>query len=143
MRYLAIDPGQKHIGVAVSDPTGLIARPLTTLTHEARARDAERLVAIAQEQAVDVILIGAAYGANGDAGPAARHAQRLADALRALTNLPILLHDEGNSTRNAQMLMLEAGRKRRARREHIHAVSAAAILQSFLDAHPRETPPGE
>lgn len=136
MRLLAIDPGEKHIGVAVSDPSGIIARPLTTLTHESRARDAERLVALAQEQAVDGLVLGIALNAQGEVGPQARRAERLAEALRALTDLPVILHDESYSSAAAQSLMLASGKKRRERREQIHAVAAAALLQSYLDANP-------
>ncbi len=145
MRLLAIDPGEKHIGVAVSDPTGLVARPLTTLKHASRAQDAARIVALAAEQEAEGILIGLALNSEGEIGPPARHAERLAEALRLLTALPILLHDESNSSRDAETLMREAGKKRRARKDagRVHAVAAAAILQSYLDAHPRETTPGQ
>jgi putative Holliday junction resolvase len=145
MRLLAIDPGEKYIGVAVSDPTGIVARPLTTLRHEARAQDAARIVALAAEQEAEGILIGLALDSEGQIGPQARRGDRLAEAVRALTSLPIVLYDESNSSRDAQSLMLEAGTKRRARKDaaRIHAVAAAAILQSYLDAHPRETTPGQ
>jgi putative Holliday junction resolvase len=136
MRLLAIDPGEKHIGVAVSDPSGIIARPLTTLTHESRARDAEQLVALAQAQAVEGIVLGIALNTNGESGPQARRAERLAEALRTLTDLPIIFHDESYSSAAAQTLMLASGKKRRERREQIHAVAAAALLQSYLDANP-------
>lgn len=136
MRLLAVDPGEKHIGVAVSDPSGIIARPLITLTHESRTKDAERLTALAHEHEVEGIVLGMALNANGDVGPQARRAERLAEALRALTNLPVIPHDESYSSTAAQTLMLASGKKRRERREQIHAVAAAALLQSYLDANP-------
>ena len=136
MRLLAVDPGEKHIGVAVSDPSGIIARPLTTLLHESRAKDAERLVALAHEHEVDGLVVGMALSAEGEAGPQARRAERLVDVLRSLTNLPVIPHDESYSSAAAQSLMLASGKKRRERREQIHAVAAAALLQSYLDANP-------
>jgi putative Holliday junction resolvase len=142
MRWLAVDPGDRYIGVAVSDPAGLFARPLTTLLHEARARDAGRLAALAEEHGVDGILVGQALDDEGEAGPQARKSARLAEALRASTSRPVLLVDESGSSRAAQALLLAAGKKRRARREQEHAAAAAALLQSFRDAHPSETPPG-
>lgn len=142
MRWLAIDPGDRYIGVAVSDPAGLFARPLTTLVHAARARDAERLVALADEHAVDGLLVGQPLDDEGEVGPAGRKSERLAEALRALTQRPVLLVDESGSSRAAQALLIAAGKKRRARREQEHAAAAAAILQSYLDAHSSETPPG-
>jgi putative Holliday junction resolvase len=139
---MAIDPGDRYIGVAVSDPAGLFARPLTTLAHASRARDAEQLVALAVEEEAQAILVGQPLDLEGEVGPQARKSERLAAALRALTDLPVLLVDESGSSRAAQALLLAAGKRRRARREQEHAAAAAAILQSYLDAHSSETPPG-
>lgn len=136
MRLLAVDPGEKHIGVAVSDPSGIIARPLMTLAHESRVKDAERLVRLARDHDAEGIVLGLALNVNGETGPQARRAERLAEALRALTDLPIIPHDESYSSTAAQTLMLASGKKRRQRREQIHAVAAAALLQSYLDANP-------
>ncbi|MGQ0600778.1 MAG: Holliday junction resolvase RuvX [Anaerolineales bacterium] len=160
MRYLAIDPGDKHLGVAVSDPLGLIARPLATLAHESRLSDVERILALAREQRVESLIVGVPLGAEDEAGPQARKALRLVEALRAQTPLPVIVPDESFSSQTAQTIMLEAGKRRRARRapkargrsaprfysaalprrEQEHAVAAAAILQSYLDAHSPETP---
>jgi putative Holliday junction resolvase len=140
MRLLAIDPGEQQIGVAVSDVTGLIARPLTTLKHTARAADAARLVSLATEQQAAGIVVGLALDAEGQAGPQARRAERLAAALRQLTALPVILYDESHSTQTAHAARLASGQKRRARQMPVHAAAAAAILQSYLDAHSAETP---
>ena len=138
MRILAVDPGEKKIGLAISDPVGIAARPLTTLDHTARMDDAARIVALAVEHDARMIVVGLALEADGQVGPAARHAERLAAALRELTSLPIVLHDESLSTQIAHDAMLASGRRQHARRTHIHAASAAAILQSYLDAHSSE-----
>lgn len=135
MRLLAVDPGERYLGVAVSDLSGIIARPLITFTHVSRVKDAERLMALAREHQVEGIVLGMALNANDEVGPQARRAERLAEALRALTNLPIIPHDESYSSAAAQSLMLASGKKRRERREQIHAVAAAALLQSYLDAN--------
>ena len=138
MRILAVDPGEKKIGLAISDPVGIAARPLATLEHESRGADAARIVALAAEHDVELILIGQALDALGEAGPAARHAERLAAAIRELTTLHVALYDESLSTQEAHDAMLASGRRRRARQQQIHAASAAAILQSYLDAHSSE-----
>lgn len=138
MRMLAIDPGDQLLGLALSDETGVIARPLTTLAHESRAKDAERLVALAVEHQAEMILVGLALDSSGHVGPQARKAERLVEAIRSLTALPVVTHDESFTSASAQDALLAAGKKRRARREQIHAVAAAALLQSYLDAHPRE-----
>ncbi|MGH2521016.1 MAG: RuvX/YqgF family protein, partial [Anaerolineales bacterium] len=86
---------------------------------------------------------GLALNAEGEVGPQARRAERLAEAIRALTSLPVILHDESFSTQAATEALRASrgspsggGKGRRKRREQIHAVAAAAILQSYLDAHP-------
>jgi putative Holliday junction resolvase len=135
MRILAVDPGERKIGLAISDPVGIAARPLATFDHTARMEDAARIVAVAQEHDAQMIVVGMALEASGQVGPAARHSERLAAALRELTTLPIVLHDESLSTQIAHDAMLASGRKQHARRTQIHAASAAAILQSYLDAH--------
>ena len=142
MRALGVDPGEKHLGLAVSDDTGLVARPLATLRHVSRAEDAARIAAEAQAQGAGLIAIGYALDSDGQPGPQARHAEKLAEALRALTAVPVVLHDESFSSQEAAEGMRAAGKKRRARREQIHAAAAAALLQSYLDEHARQTPPG-
>jgi len=135
MRILSVDPGEKKIGLALSDPDGLFARPLTDLTHTSRPDDAARIVALATEHNAEMILLGLALDSEGRAGLQARRAERLAEALRQLTPLPVVLHDESHSTQTAQAALIAAGKKRRARREQIHAAAAAALLQSYLDAN--------
>src|SRR5258707_9325494 len=142
MRALGVDPGEKHIGLAVSDDTGLVARPLATLRHISRAEDAARIVAAAMAQGAGLIAIGYALDSEGQPGPQARHAEKLAEALRALTPLRVVLDDESFSSQEATEGLRAAGKKRRARREQIHAAAAATLLQSYLDEHSREAPPG-
>lgn len=142
MRWLAVDPGDKHLGVAVSDATGLIARPLATLRHQSYAESAARLVALADEHNVTGIIVGLPLDEDGEVGPQARKAIRLAEAIRARTNLTVILHDESLSSRTAQALKRAAcGKKRRAARNvSDHAAAAAVILQDYLDAHPSKAP---
>lgn len=138
MRILAVDPGEKRIGLAVSDPTGVVARALTTLQHVTRAEDASRIAAIARAEGAERILVGIALDAEGLVGPQARRAQRLAEAIRAETDLPVELWDESHTTLDAQAAMAASGRRPRrgARRDRIDAVAAAILLQGYLDAHP-------
>ena len=140
VRAIGVDPGEKHLGLAVSDATGLIARPLSTLRHTSRAGDAARIVALAEAQGAATLVVGYALDSDGQAGPQARHAERLAAALRAITKLPVVLHDESFSSQDAASALREAGKKRRARREQIHAAAAASLLQSYLDGHTRAAP---
>jgi putative Holliday junction resolvase len=147
MRILAVDPGEKKIGLALSDPEGILARPLLTLTHTARASDAERIAALAAEHRAEKILVGLALDSSDLVGPQARRAQRLADAIRQHTQLPVELYDETGSTQIAEATLRSTGKTRGtqrgsglSRRAQIHAVAAAALLQNYLDEHPRRDP---
>lgn len=134
-RVLCVDPGDKRIGVAVSDPTGTLARSLGVVNHVARALDAATIAQIAAEQGVGKIIIGQALDSDGQVGPAARKAARLAEAIRQQTDLPVELWDESDSTQTAQQTRVEMGVSRRKRGGHLDDLAAVIILQSYLEAH--------
>lgn len=140
MRVLAVDPGAKYLGIAVSDPTELLARPLTTLRHESRTSNAARIAALAAEQGAGLILVGHPLDSEGQSGPQALLSERLAEAVRAATSVPVVLHDESYSSLEAAAALRAAGKNRRDRRQQVHAAAAAALLQGYLDAHSREPP---
>ncbi len=133
-RILAVDPGEKRIGIAISDPTGTIARPLTVLNHVARSADAAAIIQAAVEQGAIRIIIGQALDDEGNPTPQARHAERLAEAVREQSDLPVELWDESGSTQAARAARIAMGAPRRKRRGHLDEVAAAIILQSYLDA---------
>ncbi len=123
---LAVDPGEARLGIAVSDPTGTIARPERVIRHISRARDAGQIAQIAAEQHAGSILVGLALDQEGRVGPQARRAIRLVEALRAVTPLPVETWDESGSTLAAQ--------RGSARDSLLDARAAAVFLQDFLDA---------
>lgn len=137
-RVLGVDPGDKRIGLAVSDLTGTIARGLTVVNHVARVVDAATIAQIAAEQGAVKIIIGQALDDEGQVGPAARKAVRLAEAIRLQTNLPVEMWDESGSTQTAQQTRIAMGGSRKKRSGHLDDLAAAVILQSYLEAH-RET----
>ncbi len=128
-RILAVDPGEVRIGLAVSDPSGTIARPLKVLRHRSRPADAAAIVQVAEGEGVQAILVGVALNAEGEVGPQARRALRLVEALRGISPLPVLTWDESGST--------QAVRRRGRRDDMLDARAAAAILQEYLDAQAR------
>jgi putative Holliday junction resolvase len=137
MRILAVDPGEKRIGLAVSDHTGTIANPLQVLKHVARAVDAAAIAAIAAECEAGAIVVGQALDAENEPTPEGRRAGRLAEAIRLQTDLPVHLWDESDSTQIARAARIALGARRRQRGGHQDALAAAVILQSYLDAHAR------
>jgi len=133
MRVLCVDPGEKRIGLAVSDPGGIIARPLMILNHVSRDKDAREIVTLAESMEVGLIVVGVPYQTGVEIGPAARRALRLAEAIRSMTHIPVTTWDESGSTQRVQALMREMGGSRRKQREPLDHRAAAVILQDFLD----------
>ncbi|MFH1184562.1 MAG: Holliday junction resolvase RuvX [Chloroflexota bacterium] len=131
---LGIDHGEKRIGVAISDSTGTIARPLTILKHASRIADARQVLDLAAEHQVNVIVIGESTDEEGVPNLAGRRAGRFAQVLKTMTAMKVVLWDESLSTREAREWRIASGASRKKRATRIDAVAAAAILQSYLDA---------
>lgn len=136
MRILSVDPGARNIGLAVSDPTGSIANPLTILRHISRPLDAARIAQIAEELGAGKIVVGQALDDQGRPSFEGRRAARLAAAIREQTSLPVVLWDESLSTQTARQARLSMGANRRKRQGHLDDLAATVILQSYLDANP-------
>ena len=132
-RILAVDPGDKRIGIAVSDPTGTISRPLTVLAHQSRLEDARRILELAVIHDVKGIIIGKPFQESGVDSPQGRKADRLADVLRAKSPLPVTLWDESGTTDQAQAVWREMGVSRAKRAGHLDSLAAAILLQDYLD----------
>jgi putative holliday junction resolvase len=133
-RILAVDPGEKRIGLAISDPTGTIASPLQVIKHVSRVIDAASIAQIAAGNDCGKIIVGQALDSEGNVGPAARHSLRLAEAIREQTELPVELWDESDSTQLARSAAIALGVPRRKRSGHLDEFAATVILQSYLDA---------
>lgn len=133
MRILAVDPGSKRIGIALSDPTGTIASPLKVVNHISRPIDAATIAALAQEYEAEKIIVGQSLDEEDKPTVQGRSAARLSAAIRSQTDLPVLLWDESHSTQQARQSQLTLGTPKRKRQGHVDDLAAAAILQSFLD----------
>ena len=133
MRILAVDPGSKRVGIAISDPSGTIAQPLTTVDAEPADTLAARLAEIATQNEATRIVMGLPRRLDGSYGPEARAARELADAVRKASGLPVELLDERLTTVAAERSMIAAGARRAKRRATVDRVAAALLLQSHLD----------
>ena len=129
MRILGIDHGDVRIGLALSDESGTVARPLQVIQHVAREADAETIARIAAEKEAKLIVIGLPTDSDGEIGHQARKVQRWADALKQATATPVEFWDESFSSQEAESL------KHRTRDEPNDAQAAAVMLQNYLDAH--------
>lgn len=143
-RVLALDVGERRIGVAMSDDRGWLAAPLTTIKGTPRARALERIVALVREHAVDEIVVGLPLTLRGEIGPQAQtvksFAAELEQALRlsaGATGPPLRFFDERLTSVAADQMLRDLGVKPEKRKERIDEVAASIILQDYLD-HTRD-----
>lgn len=134
VRVLALDLGSKRIGVAVSDRSGTIATPLLVLQRSGRQRtDHERIKALVDEEEAERVVVGLPLSMNGSIGKAAAAAITEAEILATVVGVPVETIDERLTTVTAERILMELGKRGRARRQIVDKVAAAVILQSWLD----------
>lgn len=135
MKVLAVDPGEKRIGLAISDPTGTIARPLCVIKHSEREIDAYKIVDIAHHEGVEMIIVGQPLDTDGKVGFQARKSHRLAEALRTKTACDVQMWDESGTTQAAIQSRIALGVPRKKRKGHLDDIAASILLQDFLNAN--------
>jgi len=135
LRILAVDHGEKRIGLALSDLTGTIASPLKVISHVSRAIDAAQVAELAGDNAVGLVVIGQSFDEEGHPNLAGRRAARFAEALKTQTQIPIVLWDESFSTQDARAARIGLGVSRKKRTGHLDELAATMILQSYLEAN--------
>lgn len=142
-RRLGIDPGAVRVGLAVSDPDGILATPLDTLKRDRKARtDLDRLAEYVDEYEIVQIIIGRPVGLSGTAGRAVTAADEYADLVaERFPNVQVTRHDERFTTVSASHRLRGAGLDARAQRGVIDQAAATEILQSWLDTARRSEPP--
>ncbi|MGC9400488.1 MAG: Holliday junction resolvase RuvX [Anaerolineae bacterium] len=140
MRYLALDLGERRIGLAISDATGLLARPLTVLKRASRAADFAHIARLIEEHEVDALVVGLPLNMDDTEGPQAAWARDYSAALARAVERPVHLWDERLSTEKAQEIIHQQGKTVRQTKDRIDAVAAAVILQDFLERGQRERP---
>jgi len=134
MRILAIDLGDTRTGFAVSDPTGLIATPLSTFVSHDKQKVAERAAELAGQYSAERIVIGLPVNMNNTQGPRAEKSSVFAALLQTLLpDTEIILRDERNTTVTAAGVLNETNTRGKKRRAVIDTVAAAVILQNYLD----------
>ena len=131
---LGIDPGEKRIGVAVSDLTRLIASSLETIARTKFAADAEAILKLYDARQCAGMVIGLPLNMDGSSGPAAQSARAFARNLLAKRDMPLLLWDERLSTAAVTRTLIEGDMSRRRRGEVVDKMAAAYMLQGALDA---------
>jgi len=133
-RVLGLDLGARRIGVAVTDELGLSAHPQGTLERRGGQRDLDAIRDLVRAHAAGRVVIGLPLSPEGERGRAALAAERFAERLRAVLDVPIELIDESFTTVEATSVLLEADLSRKRRKEVVDKVAAALILRRWLEA---------
>ena len=136
-RVLGIDPGERRVGVAISDPGRVIASPLEVIDQR-RTDVGDRVAELCREHEVTTVVVGLPVGLAGTEGAAAARARELGARVTASIGRDVVYWDERFTTVTAEASLLEAGMRREQRRDRRDMVAAAVILQSYLD-HARST----
>lgn len=134
MRTLGLDIGSVRVGVAVSDPAGAVASPVTVLDARVLARDLRELVRLADDYEAEVLVVGLPLTLAGDEGPQAAEVRAVAERWASTLGLPLRFQDERHSSNEAKRAMRDAGLSEKEQRGSLDKVAAAIVLQSWLDA---------
>ena len=134
MRVLALDVGDNRVGVAVSDPTGVLATPLLALERTDPVSDVSELLLLIEKHEASEIVVGLPRTLQGDVGLQARKVRRFVAWLSERTDVRIATVDERLSTVQAERMLSESPGRRSRDRGFVDAAAAAVILQSYLDA---------
>ena len=131
---LALDVGERRIGLALSDPSGLLATPLTTIHRTREAADIDEVLRLAEKHDVEKIVVGLPLELSGRRGPQAGRVLAFARALTGRTEIPVITVDERYSTVEAERRLRDSGVEPSKDRARVDAAAAAVILESYLDA---------
>lgn len=133
MRIMAIDYGDARTGVAISDPTGLLAGYTTVIQSRKEGVVAEELARLAKEHSVDELVMGFPRNMDGTEGPRAELYRDFAALVEDTAGLRPVLWDERRTTVDAHRILFEAGKNARKRKKTVDAVAASLILEGYLD----------
>jgi len=138
VRILAIDPGRVRLGLALSDPEGIIAQPLRTLRRRSPAEDMQALLGLVAQYEVELVLVGLPRLMDGTLDVAAREAQTFGAEIARTTGRQVEYWDERLTTVEAERLLLAQGKRRQQRRATVDQIAAALLLQSYLNYRRRQ-----
>lgn len=137
-RVLGLDPGERRVGVALSDELGMLATPLTVLERRSRAIDVAAIAELVTSHEATEVVVGHPKTVRGEIGPQARRAERFAREIARAVGVPVRLWDERYSTVEATDRLAgsirRSGGRRRGSGPGVDAVAAAVILQDYLDS---------
>lgn len=134
MRVLGLDPGDKRIGVAITDPLGITAQGLAVISFTEMDKALQAITDICRQYSVEKIVVGNPLNMNGSQGPASAQAIRFAEKLTEKLDLPVIMVDERLTTVSADKALLEGDVSRKKRRKIRDKLAAAMILETYISA---------
>ena len=137
MRTLGVDYGEKRIGLAISDPLGIFAQPLSVVDGTDAQAAARMIAEISMEREVETIVVGLPRNMNDTLGPKAMEALAFKELVERETGLEVVTWDERLSTARAERALRESTMSRKKRQQRVDAVAAQVVLQAYLDAKNR------
>ena len=140
MRVMALDVGDKTIGVAISDALLLTAQSRPTIRRKDLTSDVETLRRLAMENEVHEIVVGQPFHMNGKDSPQSQKVARFVDELHKVLDLPVIFWDERLTSFEAEQHLEQMGLNWRQRREQVDKIAAMIILQNYLDSRPGANP---
>jgi putative Holliday junction resolvase len=145
MRVMALDYGERYVGVAISDELQLTARPLTTIRREKLryTQFIERISELIAENEVATLVVGLPLNMDGSRGAAAERVESFVSDLRRSVSVSIVTVDERLTSREADRILREMGVGLRERRARSDEYAASLILQDYIDEQKRRFPPSE
>ncbi|MFC1501282.1 Holliday junction resolvase RuvX [Elusimicrobiota bacterium] len=136
MKLLGIDYGSKRIGIAISDPLGIAAHPITIIQRKSLKADMESINRLITENSVSKIVMGLPINMDGTEGSLTSEIKSFAQKITEATKLPVDFHDERlTSSQTERILVDEADVSRNKRKDIRDKVAASIMLQSYLDTH--------
>jgi putative Holliday junction resolvase len=140
-RVLGLDFGERRIGVAVSDPEGTFALPLTVVQRGSLSKDIAAIVRLVEQYQAEAVVLGMPFSLSGRVGPQAQLVETFQKTLAQHLAVPILAWDERLTTTEAERSLRAAGVKGKRIRQRVDATAAAIILQSYLEHRGRASQP--
>jgi putative Holliday junction resolvase len=138
MRYLGLDIGDRWLGVALSDPSGKLASPLTIIKRSEDLADLEVIARIINQHEVKQVIVGLPRSMDGSLGRQADKVEAFTQKLRRQVEIPVEFRDERLTTVSARRMM-RASQTKKGKKKRDDAIAAAIILQGFLDEGPSPT----
>ena len=132
MRIMAIDYGDAHTGIAISDPTGFLSGFTTTIDAYRPEIVVQRITELARQHGAEELVLGHPKNMDGTLGPRAEKAEAMAALLKEATGLPVVLWDERRTTIDAHQILMAGGKNAKKRKKVVDAVAASLILEGYL-----------